>query len=165
MRYLGPRVTRAIAMALLLAIPAASRGVETYVHDTQGRLTDVTYENASSIHYVYDANGNLLTIVSSFSSAGVDPSTPESFQFALGTAAPNPGSGPRTIRFSIASPGRVTLRVTDVAGRTAATLYDRELDPGRYVASFDSGRWPAGVYFCRLQCGGRTLGAHLVVAH
>jgi len=59
----------------------------------------------------------------------------------------------------------VTLRVTDVAGRAVATLYDRELDPGRYVASFDSGRWPAGVYFFRLESTGRKLSGSLIVAH
>ena len=157
---------RAIMTALLLMLPpVVARSAETYVHDTQGRLTDVTYQNGSSIHYVYDANGNLLSIVSSFSSTGVGPGAPESFQFAMGAAVPNPGSGPRTLSFSVATAGRVTLRVTDVAGRSVATLYDRELEPGRYVASFDSGRWPAGVYFCRLENAGRKLTGNLIVAH
>jgi len=157
--------TRALLVLLLGALPAAGRAAETYVHDAQGRLTDVTYQNGSSIHYVYDANGNLLSIVTSFSTTGAGANPPESFAFSLGTATPNPGPGPRTLSFSIASAGRVTLRVTDVAGRAVALLYDRELPPGRYVASFDSGRWAAGVYFCRLESAGRTLSTRLVVAH
>ena len=160
------RATPALVTAFLLAVPApAARAAETYVHDTQGRLIDVTYQNGSSIHYVYDANGNLLSIVTSFSSTGVGPGTPETFTLALGAATPNPGSGPRTLSFSVATAGRVTLRVTDVAGRSVATIYDRELSPGRYVASFDSGRWAAGVYFCRLESAGRKLSASLIVAH
>ena len=159
--------TRALLMtALLLATPLAiSRAAESYVHDTQGRLTDATYQNGSSIHYVYDASGNLLSIVSSLSPTGFGPGTPEAFQLAMGTAVPNPGAGPRTLTFSIATAGRVTLRVADVAGRSVATLYDRELAPGHYVASFDSGRWPAGVYFCRLESAGHKLGSQLIVAH
>jgi len=160
------RSTRALTMALLLAIPFVdARAAETYVHDTQGRLTDAAYQNGSSIHYVYDANGNLLSIVSSFSSTSVGPGTPETFQFTLGAAVPNPGPGPRTLSFSVATAGRVTLRVTDVAGRAVAMLYDRDLSPGRYVASFDSGRWADGVYFFRLESAGRKLNGNLVVAH
>ena len=162
---LQKRAMRALMLALALAAPVVARAAETYAHDAVGRLTDATYQNGSSIHYVYDANGNLLSIVSSFSSTGVGPGTPEVFRLALGAAVPNPGSGPRTLAFSIATAGRVTLRVTDVAGRAVATLYDRELDPGRYVASFDSGRWPAGVYFFRLESTGRKLSGSLIVAH
>lgn len=163
---LRSRAARAMMTVLLLTMPpVAARSAETYVHDTQGRLTDATYQNGSSIHYVYDPNGNLVSIVTSFSSTGIDSDTPESFPLAMGTARPNPGSGPRTLSFSIAVAGRVTLRVTDVAGRAVATLYDRELTPGRYVASFDSGRWAAGIYFCRLESAGHRLTTALSVTH
>ena len=132
MTRVRPRATRALVTALLLTMPAVSRAAETYAHDPQGRLTDAIYQNGSSIHYVYDANGNLVSIVTSFSSTGVGPGTAQTFQFSLGAAVPNPGSGPRTLSFSVASAGRVTLRAVDIAGRAVATLYDRELPPGRY---------------------------------
>ena len=151
------------ALWLVAAVPA--RAGETYQHDAQGRLTDATYADGSSIHYTYDANGNLLSIVSSGATAGIDPKTPATYEFALGPVSPNPGSGDRRIAFSVATAGRVRLRVTDVAGRAVATLYDRDLTPGRYVASFGSARWPGGVYFYRLESAGRSLAGRMVVEH
>src|SRR5262245_49036499 len=123
---LRTRTARVMVTALLLAIPSGPiRGGETYQHDAQGRLTDIAYYNGSSIHYTYDANGNILSIVSSLSSTGIDPGVPESFQLALGAAVPNPGPGPRTLAFSIAAAGRVTLRVT----RPAAAIENATSTP------------------------------------
>jgi YD repeat-containing protein len=155
-----------LAVALATAWPAAPlHAAETYAHDAQGRLTDVAYQDGSSNHYTYDANGNLLSIVSTASTTDAGPTSAEPLRFALGPAMPNPGSGDRRIVFSIATAGHVTLRVTDVAGRAVATLYDRELAPGRYVASFASARWPGGVYFYRLENAGRSLTGRMVVEH
>ena len=161
---------RIAALALWLAVlpalaPPSARAGETYAHDAQGRLTDATYTDGSSNHYTYDANGNLLSIVSSGATTGVDPKTPATYEFALGPVTPNPGSGDRRITFSIAKAAHVSLRVTDVAGRAVATLYDRDLTPGRYVASFGSARWPGGVYFYRLESAGRSLTGRMVVEH
>ena len=154
-----------IAMALLFAalIPAPACAAESYAHDAMGRLTDATYNNGSSIHYTYDANGNLLSIVSSLTTLAVDPKTPASYRFALGAATPNPGSGPRSIEFSIAAAGRVKLSVTDVAGRAVATLHDRDLAAGRYVARFATDRFGAGVYYFRLTSAGRSLTGRMTV--
>ncbi len=159
MRSVSLRLT---VVALLLAAAAPARAGETYTHDAQGRLTDATYTDGSAIHFTYDANGNVLSVVSSGSTGSVDSKT-AAYLFALGPVTPNPGGGDRSIVFSIHSAGRVRLSVTDVAGRAVATLYDRELPPGRYTVSFSSERWPGGVYFYRLESGGKSLAGRLVV--
>src|SRR3989442_9367555 len=43
----------------------SSYAAETYQHDAIGRLTDVAYANGSSFHYTYDANGNVLSVITS----------------------------------------------------------------------------------------------------
>jgi YD repeat-containing protein len=164
------RVLRASWVRLGLAVlwfvvVTPARAGETYAHDALGRPTDAAYADGSSIHYTYDANGNLLSIVSSGATTAVGPHGPEVFAFALGPATPNPGSGDRRIAFTIATAGHVRLRVTDVAGRAIVTLFDRELPPGRYTAQFSSARWPGGVYFYRLESAGRSLTGRLVVEH
>ena len=148
---------------LLLATAAPAYAAENYSHDAQGRLTDATYTDGSAIHYTYDANGNILSIVSTGSTSGVDPRTPAAFAFAVGPVTPNPGSGDRHIAFSITTAGHVRLRITDVAGRAVAVLYDRDLAPGRYTVSFNSARWASGVYFYRLESAGKSLTGRLVV--
>jgi len=148
---------------LWLAVAAwPARAGETYAHDALGRLTDATYTDGSAVHYTFDANGNILSIVSTGATNAVGPSS-GTFAFALGPVTPNPGAGDRRIAFSIGAAGRVRLRVTDVAGRAVATLYDRDLAPGRYTVAFSSARWAGGIYFYRLESAGRSLSGRLVV--
>jgi YD repeat-containing protein len=148
-------------VVLLTALPCPSTAAETYQHDAIGRLTDVEYANGGSLHYTYDANGNVLSIVTSLATS-VDGSTAP-LKFMLGLATPNPASGPRSLAFTIPARGHVTLRVFEVSGREAATLYDRVLDPGRYTARFSTDRWASGVYFYRLELSGSVLTGRLVV--
>ena len=152
-----------LAALLYLSLPGAPRAaaMESYTYDTIGRLTDVSYANGGSLHYTYDANGNVLSIVTSLATA-VEESGAR-LEFALGPTTPNPGSGPRSIAFSTPARGHVTLRVFDVSGRQVATLFDRVLDPGRYVARFSSDRWAGGVYFYRLEMGSRVRVGRMVV--
>jgi YD repeat-containing protein len=135
--------------------------MESYTHDAIGRLTDVAYQNGGSLHYTYDANGNILSILTSLATA-IEDANPQ-LQFALGSTIPNRGSGPRSIVFSTPARGHVTLRVFDVSGSEVATLFERVLDPGLYVARFSSGRWAGGVYFYRLETGGRVRLGRMVV--
>ena len=157
------RVTLAAVLAPALWSPAPASAAETYSYDSIGRLAVVTYDNGGSIHYTYDANGNMLAIVTSLAVTGVESGESPTFEFALGASTPNPGSGPRAIPFSIPTRGHVTLRVFDVSGRSVATLADHVYDPGRYVARFSSDRWAAGVYFYRLALDGRALSGRMVI--
>lgn len=152
----------ALLAAIALAAAPAARAAETYQYDPIGRLTDVAYANGGSIHYTFDANGNLLSIVTSLATTAVEGGGP-ALELALGPTTPNPGSGARSMAFTIPARGQVTLRAFDVAGREVATLYNRVLDPGRYHAQFSTGRWANGVYFYRLEMGGRVLTGRLIV--
>lgn len=154
------RVRFAIAFAVALwAVPALA--AETYTYDTQSRLTDISYQNGSSLHYTYDGNGNILSIITSLVTAVENG--PSNYQFALGPTAPNPGNGPRDVSFTMAARGRVTLRVFDVSGRLAQTLVDRDLDRGRHDVHFFTDRWTAGVYFYRLEQAGVVRSGRMVV--
>jgi len=151
-----------LTFALVFAASTSpALAAETHTYDAIGRLTDVAYQNGGSLHYTYDANGNILSIVASLATAVEEKNA--SLLFALGPTTPNPGSGPRSVWFSIPARGQVTLRAFDVLGRQVATLYDRVLDPGRYTARFSTERWGDGVYFYRLELGGRVRAGRLVV--
>ena len=72
---------------------------------------------------------------------------------------PNPFNPSTTIRYRLASPGRVQLMVFDAAGRRVRTLVDEERAAGSHDVTFD-GRDDAGaaiasgVYFYRLDADG-----------
>ncbi len=161
MRSIERAVTRAVLAAVFALAAAGTSAAESYQHDPIGRLTDVAYANGGSLHYTYDANGNILSVVTSLATAVEGAGPP--LEFALGPTTPNPGSGARSITFSTPARGHVTLRVFDVSGREVATLYDRVLDAGHHNAQFSTDRWGNGVYFYRLQMGGRVRAGRLVV--
>lgn len=148
-----------------LALASAGSAVsaaETHAYDALGRLTDVAYANGGLLHYTYDASGNQLSVVTSLAATAVDGASPR-FDFALGPATPNPGSGPRNVSFSTPAPARVTLRVFDVSGREVATLLNGDLPAGRHSLRFSTERWGNGVYFYRLSMPGRVREGRLVV--
>ena len=49
-----------LTLTLLFAFITTPAYAETYTYDTTGRLTQVAYDDGSTITYSYDNNGNLL---------------------------------------------------------------------------------------------------------
>lgn len=93
-----------------------------------------------------------------------DAALPRTLQLSV---APNPGRGPTHIRLALPAPGRVDLRVFDVAGRTRRVIVVRTLEAGVTSFSWD-GRddgglaLPAGTYFLRAQTPSGTRRVKLV---
>ena len=88
---------------------------------------------------------------------GVEES--EIFANRLGHARPNPFNPSTTIEFSLATEGRVTVRVFDCAGRVVRTLVDAEVEAGPHTAAWDGttdtgSRAASGVYFVRMEAAG-----------
>jgi hypothetical protein len=98
---------------------------------------------------------------------GTGPKT-LSLETGLGTIGPNPTAGRTRIRYALASPARVLLRVYDPAGRAVRTIMDADMASGRYEVLWDGtdhqGRAVAeGVYFCRFVTGDLLESCKLVV--
>ena len=85
----------------------------------------------------------------------------------LGRIEPNPMREQVRIPFGQPKAGRVRLQVLDLMGRRIANLADEPLPAGSFSRSWDgrsSGRpVPAGLYFVRLQAGGRQVVRRLVL--
>jgi len=85
----------------------------------------------------------------------------------LSLSGRNPLHGRSRIAFTTPG-GRVSIAVYDVSGRRVSTLFDAVASPGTHAVEWDrrdsAGRRAAsGVYFCRLECGGRAVGRKLVL--
>jgi hypothetical protein len=81
---------------------------------------------------------------------------------------PNPFNPATIIRYELARPGRVTLRVYDVSGALVKVLENRNLPRGRYEIGWsgdnDSGEpVSAGVYFHCLTVGNRMLTKKMIL--
>ncbi|MBN1827468.1 MAG: T9SS type A sorting domain-containing protein [Candidatus Eisenbacteria bacterium] len=71
-------------------------------------------------------------------------------------AAPNPFNASITIRADIPAAGPVRLTAFDALGRRAAVLFDGEAGPEPFVREWSPADLPSGVYFIRLESGGRS---------
>jgi hypothetical protein len=88
--------------------------------------------------------------------------------FRLFRPFPNPGRGGSQIRYSLARPGRVSLKVYNSLGQEVRTLVSGVEPAGLRLARWDgrdnSGRpAAAGTYFCRLESGGRSRTGEVVL--
>jgi hypothetical protein len=87
------------------------------------------------------------------------------FATRLNHARPNPFNPRTTIDYSVAAPGRVTVRVYDLAGRVVRTLVDRDVKSGEHKVVWDGTtdvgqRAASGVYFVKMETAGHTGAFH-----
>lgn len=85
----------------------------------------------------------------------------------LQPAYPNPFNGRTTLRFKVATPGRVQLAVYDTRGRLVRRLLDEPRPAGSYQMNWDGRNergadMPSGVYLVRLRTGGEVRSGKLV---
>jgi hypothetical protein len=78
-------------------------------------------------------------------------------------AFPNPASGIANIRFLAAEPGDATVTLFNLTGQQVQVLYDKRAKAGYNFVSFDTGEYPAGIYFAILQIGEHTLTTKLCI--
>jgi PKD repeat protein len=97
----------------------------------------------------------------------VEENTTRPTPFALHHSAPNPFGSSTLIRYNLASATHVRLRVFDVSGRLVQVLVDANQQPGAHETSWagrdrHGQRAAAGVYFFRLEAGGKSSSQRVV---
>jgi Zn-dependent metalloprotease len=83
-------------------------------------------------------------------------------EFGLNDPFPNPTDGLVRLSWSIQESGHVSLQVFDGLGRRVVTAVDSQLDAGAHSLTWDTSSMRSGVYFLRLQSGGRMATKTLV---
>ena len=127
--------------------------VDRYSQASGGNWSNVTFGNNLRIRATVTSNSG-LTLTEQ------DNLVP--LHFDLSQNYPNPFNPSTTIRYTLPEAGRARLRVFDLVGREVALLVDEEQIAGQYFVRWDatdnSGRpLSSGVYFCKLESGGRFL--------
>lgn len=113
---------------LVLTLPAGTGGIFA-----------VTYQPTSAATYIASSR-----------------TAPE--QFALEQNYPNPFNPTTTIGFKIHVSGFTSLKIYDMLGREIATVVNDNLEAGRsYSVNFDGSLLSSGIYFARLESGGKHM--------
>jgi hypothetical protein len=108
-----------------------------------------------------------VTTVSVDKPSGGTP--PAAFVTRLEQSYPNPTNPTATIRFSVGKPGRVTLRVYNIAGRLIRTLFDEKVvSPGKFSLIWDGKnddgeKVSSGVFFYQLEASGFKSAKKIVI--
>jgi hypothetical protein len=83
--------------------------------------------------------------------------------FRLDQNFPNPFNPATVIRFFVAEPCRVSLKVYDVRGREISTVVDAKYPAGGHAARFDASALAPGVYLYRIRMGNHTAARKMAV--
>jgi hypothetical protein len=102
------------------------------------------------------------------SATGVVAALPVASGPSLEPGAPNPFVTSTQLRFSLPARGRARLAIYDVSGRKVTSLADEVHEVGAYTQAWDGrnaagAHVPSGVYFARLEFGGRVENRKLVL--
>ncbi len=87
-----------------------------------------------------------------FTDAGTQPRM-KATKFALEQNYPNPFNPYTTIHYTVATEGKVSLRVYDILGKEVVDLVNEVKQSGSHEATFNATELPSGVYFYELRAG------------
>jgi hypothetical protein len=125
--------------------PVSSHGDSIVIGHGTDRLNSITVMRSNDIAAQEFFDGNFLNIEPT-----INPRAP--LEYALYQNYPNPFNSSTLLRFDIKQPGRITLTVYDVLGRTIAVLAEDNLPIGSYSIPWNAVDLPSGIYFCQLIC-------------
>lgn len=78
------------------------------------------------------------------------------YQFAIGSAYPNPFNAVSNLSFTIDRESDISLAVFDLSGRLVTSLESGRFSAGNYQTSINATDWSSGVYLVRLSDGQRS---------
>jgi hypothetical protein len=135
-------------------------------HNWSSAAEDANNENTVIVHDPGIANQYLQEFTARYYQFGgtdsvqvvaVDPlGGPIPAVLSLAQNFPNPAHGRTSIGYSLPTRQRVALRLYDVGGREVRTLVNQTQAPGNYRVQLSIGSLKSGMYFYRLEAGGKV---------
>lgn len=93
-------------------------------------------------------------ICPSMAPKGLNGNEPEIYE--LKQNYPNPFNPETNIQFAIPEDGTVTIKIYNSAGKEVSVLMNEHKVKGSYIAVFDAGSLPSGIYYYKLTSGSFT---------
>jgi hypothetical protein len=102
--------------------------------------------NSTDNAATYELNTGVTTTVSN---DNVSSSVPARFE--LNQNYPNPFNPTTKIKYAVAKPSNVTIKIYDMLGAEVMTLVNQQHAPGYYEINFDGGKLASGTYIYQLR--------------
>jgi flagellar hook assembly protein FlgD len=83
--------------------------------------------------------------------------------FGLLQNYPNPFNATTTLSYTLSQSGRANISIYNLLGQRVATIYEGEKQAGQHTITWHATGFPTGVYFARLEAGGRTENVKMVL--
>jgi len=119
-----------------------------------GQFADMKFNQLLIAPYIGDGSPieqtmwvDELTVASSRILSGLNEIRYENELFEI---SPNPLTSIITVKYSLASSGKIKLEIFDLLGNKTATLTNSEQMPGTYSNVWNSEGYDYGIYYCRL---------------
>jgi len=133
------------------AVPKYRAGAEVTDYSTAFRKDTLTATDGTAMLTL----GENPVFVESFESTEIYESYEKaSREIILYNNYPNPVTTTTTFRFLLPNTAKISLKISDILGRTITTIVDAELNPGIHSVVLDTKDLLYGVYFYRLTAGG-----------
>jgi hypothetical protein len=133
------------------------------ITDAEGQVTlGFNAQEGSQLYYGARLhNYASLTGTMEVNSQGIHGGEPESLR--LLPVTPSPASVSAAVSFQAPAGVRVTVRIVDLAGRTAAVLHDMPAPGGLFTMELNTSSMSPGIYFAVLQAEGFTATEKIAV--
>jgi photosystem II stability/assembly factor-like uncharacterized protein len=112
--------------------------------------------------HVWIGSGN-STIYTTNPLTAVDDQIPYPLDFTLNQNYPNPFNPSTSIKYSLTSESKVTIRIYDILGSIFSELVNERKPAGEYTINFDGGFLSSGVYFCVMNAGGKVITRKMIL--
>ncbi|MCB0283614.1 MAG: T9SS type A sorting domain-containing protein [Calditrichaeota bacterium] len=122
-----------------------------------GEVTNIKADYSQPRNIYFTTNFGIMMINDSVATGIENKSYSMPEQFSIQQNYPNPFNPQTTIKYSVASPGKVTLKIYDIRGREVAAIVDKEQSSGNYTVIFNGRKLASGVYIYRLVQNGQSM--------
>jgi len=175
------RIPLALAVTVILLAPGAAFSqvymIGNYVAASGGgQVADASYEITGTIGQPavgfvadgsYEVSSGVLHVTSGVLWTDVkddrDGAEVLPWAFGLDQNYPNPFNPVTTIRFTLPSRSRVSMKLFNILGQQIDVLADGEYQAGEHNVVFNAEQFSSGIYFYRLEADGRVESRKLVL--
>lgn len=84
-------------------------------------------------------------------------------KFALGQNHPNPFNSSTSMSYRLAEPGFVSIRIYNITGQLVDTILEAKQESGEHAITWDASAFPSGVYLARMEAGGDSQAAKMIL--